>query len=45
MDFKVTGDATGISAFQLDIKCEGLSQTLLTRALQQVRYAEINPKP
>jgi len=37
MDFKVAGDATGISTFQLDIKCEGLSIAILERALEQAR--------
>jgi hypothetical protein len=32
---QVAGDAQGISAFQLDIKCEGLSPALLKRALAQ----------
>ena len=37
MDFKVCGDAKGISAFQLDIKCEGLSPNLLKKALAQAK--------
>jgi hypothetical protein len=32
---QVAGDAQGITAFQLDIKCEGLSPALLARALAQ----------
>ena len=35
MDFKVAGNAEGVSAFQLDIKCEGLSLELLRTALEQ----------
>ena len=37
MDFKVAGDGEGVSAFQLDIKCEGLSLDLMRTALDQVR--------
>lgn len=36
MDFKVAGNETGISAFQLDIKSEGLTLDILERALAQV---------
>ena len=32
MDFKVAGDGEGVTAFQLDIKCEGLSIPLMRRA-------------
>ena len=42
MDFKVCGDAKGISAFQLDIKCEGLSPALLRRALEQAREGRLH---
>ena len=37
MDFKVAGDTEGITAFQLDIKCEGLSIPLMRKALEQAR--------
>jgi len=33
MDFKVTGDATGITAFQMDIKVEGITHEIMTHAL------------
>lgn len=33
---QVAGDEKGISAFQLDIKCEGLSIDLMRKALEQV---------
>ena len=33
---QVAGDREGISAFQLDIKCEGLSLPLMREALEQV---------
>jgi len=42
MDFKVCGDAVGISAFQLDIKCEGLSTNLLKRALEQAKEGRLH---
>ena len=42
MDFKVAGDATGISTFQLDIKCEGLSIETLERALEQARQGRMH---
>jgi len=42
MDFKVCGDAKGISAFQLDIKCEGLSTNLLQRALEQAKEGRLH---
>jgi polyribonucleotide nucleotidyltransferase len=37
MDFKVAGDRNGISTFQLDIKCEGLTISTMERALQQAK--------
>jgi len=42
MDFKVAGDAEGISAFQLDIKCEGLEVEVLRKALEQARVARLH---
>ena len=42
MDFKVAGDRTGISTFQLDIKCEGLSLETMERALEQARRGRIH---
>ena len=36
MDFKVAGNATGVTTFQLDIKSEGLSLSVLEKALMQV---------
>jgi len=42
MDFKVCGDAKGITAFQLDIKCEGLSVNLLKSALAQAREGRVH---
>ena len=37
MDFKVAGTEDGITAFQMDIKIEGVDSTLLSRALAQAR--------
>lgn len=37
MDFKVTGTRDGITACQMDIKCEGLSYDILTQALAQAK--------
>jgi polyribonucleotide nucleotidyltransferase len=37
MDFKVAGDRQGITTFQLDIKCEGLTLETMERALEQAR--------
>ena len=42
MDFKVAGDRSGISTFQLDIKCEGLSLETMERALEQARRGRIH---
>jgi len=42
MDFKVAGNEVGISAFQLDIKCEGLSIELMRRALRQAREGRLH---
>lgn len=37
MDFKVTGTTEGITACQMDIKIEGLSVEIMTKALEQAR--------
>jgi len=42
MDFKVAGDRTGITTFQLDIKCEGLSLQTMERALEQARLGRLH---
>lgn len=42
MDFKVAGDKEGITAFQLDIKCEGLSVQTMERALEQARIGRLH---
>lgn len=54
MDFKITGDTHGITAFQLDIKIEGINKHILQVALAQAKQGrlhilskmlEICPKP
>jgi polyribonucleotide nucleotidyltransferase len=42
MDCKIAGSETGISAIQLDVKCIGLSLTLLERTLSQARRGRIS---
>lgn len=37
MDFKVAGTADGITAFQMDIKIQGISFEIMERALQQAK--------
>lgn len=41
MDFKVAGDRHGITAFQLDIKCEGLDLDTMSDALEQARRGRL----
>ena len=42
MDFKVTGTRNGITATQMDIKCDGLSYEILERALNQARDGRLH---
>lgn len=42
MDFKVTGTTEGITATQMDIKCDGLSYEILERALMQARDGRLH---
>jgi polyribonucleotide nucleotidyltransferase len=42
MDFKVTGTRDGITATQMDIKVDGLSTEILTRALEQAREGRLH---
>lgn len=37
MDFKVTGDKNGITAFQMDIKIEGITHDIMKVALKQAK--------
>lgn len=42
MDFKVTGDQEGISAFQMDIKVEGITIDIMRAALQQAKQGRMH---
>ena len=42
MDFKVTGTVDGITATQMDIKCDGLSYEILEKALMQAREGRLH---
>jgi polyribonucleotide nucleotidyltransferase len=41
MDFKVTGTANGITAFQMDTKIGGISRDIMERALEQARQGRL----
>jgi polyribonucleotide nucleotidyltransferase len=38
MDFKVAGDEHGITAFQMDIKVEGITLDIMAQALAAARH-------
>lgn len=42
MDFKVTGDHEGITAFQMDIKVEGITHEIMEAALRQAKEGRIH---
>ena len=42
MDFKVAGTGRGITALQMDIKCEGLSRETMEQALEQAREGRLH---
>lgn len=42
MDFKLTGDAEGITAFQLDIKIEGINKHIFQAALAQAKQGRLH---
>ena len=42
MDFKVCGTRKGITAFQMDVKIEGISNELMRRALEQARVGRLH---
>ena len=42
MDFKVAGTSTGITAFQLDIKVEGITIEIMRAALEQAREGRLH---
>lgn len=42
MDFKITGDKDGITAFQMDIKVEGITAAIMRAALAQAKQGRIH---
>jgi len=42
MDFKITGDKEGITAFQMDIKVEGITVEIMRAALMQAKKGRIH---
>ncbi|HNU67984.1 MAG TPA: polyribonucleotide nucleotidyltransferase [Myxococcota bacterium] len=42
MDFKVVGTREGVTAVQMDIKCDGLTEQIMTTALEQARQARLH---
>jgi len=42
MDFKLAGDAHGITAFQLDIKIEGINKHIMQAALAQAKQGRLH---
>ena len=42
MDFKITGDENGITAFQMDIKVEGITLEIMKEALLQAKEGRVH---
>ncbi|OGT41217.1 MAG: polyribonucleotide nucleotidyltransferase, partial [Gammaproteobacteria bacterium RIFCSPHIGHO2_12_FULL_37_34] len=42
MDFKVAGTKTGVTALQMDIKIDGITETIMQRALEQAREGRMH---
>lgn len=42
MDFKIAGDANGVTAFQMDIKVEGITAEIMRAALEQAKQGRIH---
>lgn len=42
MDFKVCGTSEGVTALQMDIKCDGLTREIMEKALKQARDGRIH---
>lgn len=42
MDFKITGDKDGITAFQMDIKVEGITPAIMRAALMQAKEGRVH---
>ncbi len=42
MDFKIAGDENGITAFQMDIKIEGITHEIMKKALAQAKEGRVH---
>ena len=42
MDFKVAGTETGVTALQMDIKIQGITEQIMDSALEQAREARLH---
>lgn len=42
MDFKVAGTTTGVTALQMDIKIDGITEAIMQRALEQAREGRLH---
>ncbi len=42
MDFKVTGTTKGITAFQMDVKIQGINREIMAAALEQARAGRVH---
>ncbi|MEZ4239273.1 MAG: polyribonucleotide nucleotidyltransferase [Myxococcota bacterium] len=42
MDFKVTGTTEGITAFQMDVKIQGIDRKIMAEALEQARQGRLH---
>lgn len=42
MDFKVAGTADGVTALQMDIKCDGITREIMQKALAQAKEARLS---
>lgn len=42
MDFKVAGTTTGVTALQMDIKIDGITETIMQRALDQAKDGRLH---
>ncbi len=42
MDFKVTGTRNGITAFQMDLKIEGIDRSIMAEALEQAKNGRLH---
>jgi len=42
MDFKVAGTAEGVTALQMDIKIQGITEEIMEAALEQARHARLH---